>query len=37
MTALEVVGIVLLVIIGGAVAIGLLVAFLSAIASGWDH
>lgn len=37
MTVLEVIGIVLLVIVGGAVAIGLLIAFLSAISSGWDH
>ena len=37
MTVAEVIGIVLMVLIGGAIAIGILIAFLSAISSGWDH
>ena len=37
MTPFEVVGIVLLVLLGGAAVIGILIAVLSALASGWDH
>lgn len=37
MTVAEVIGIVLMVLVGGAIAIGVLIAVLSAISSGWDH